>query len=142
MNASLFYRISSVLLVLFGLGHTIGFRQVDPRWNADTVVNSMRSISFEVQGFNRTYWDFFTGFGLFVSVFLLFAAVLSWRFGSMTPERLSAIPVERWSFALCFVVIAGLTWRYFFIAPGVLSTLAALGLVAAAGLGRSQTEGL
>ena len=135
MNASLLYRVSSVLLVLFALGHTIGFRRVDPRWNADTVANSMRSVSFEVQGFNRTYWEFFTGFGLFVTVFLLFAAVLSWRFGSMTPERLSAIPVERWSFALCFVVIAGLTWRYFFIAPGVLSTLAALGLVGAAWLG-------
>jgi len=135
MNASLFYKTSSVILVLFALGHTIGFRKVDPSWNADTTVNSMRSVGFDVQGFNRTYWDFFTGFGLFVTVFLLFAAVLAWRFGSMTPERLAAIRVERWSFALCFVVIAGLTWRYFFIAPGILSTLAALGLVWAASLG-------
>ena len=134
MNASRLYRISSVLLVLFALGHTIGFRQVDPQWGADTVVSGMRGVRFEVQSFNRTYWDFFTGFGLFVSVFLLFAAVLAWRFGSMSPERLSAIPVERWSFALCFVLIAGLTWRYFFVAPGVLSTLAALGLVGAAWL--------
>ena len=135
MNASLLYRISSVLLVLFALGHTIGFRQVDPHWGADTVVNGMRSVSFEVQSFNRTYWDFFTGFGLFVSVFLLFAAVLAWRFGSLSPERLSSIPVERWSFALCFVLIACLTWSYFFVAPGVLSTLVALGLVGAAWLG-------
>jgi hypothetical protein len=134
MSASLLYRISSLLLVLFALGHTIGFRQVDPQWGADTVVSGMRGVRFEVQSFNRTYWDFFTGFGLFVSVFLLFAAVLAWRFGSMSPERLSAIPVERWSFALCFVLIAGLTWRYFFVAPGVLSTLAALGLVGAAWL--------
>src|SRR6186997_3221776 len=123
MNASRLYRISSVLLVLFALGHTIGFRQVDPHWGADAVVNGMRSVSFEVQGFNRTYWDFFIGFGLFVSVFLLFAAVLAWRFGSITAERLSAIPVERWSFALCFVLVAGLSWRYFFVAPGVFSTL-------------------
>lgn len=135
MNASLLYRISSGLLVLFALGHTIGFRQVDPHWSADAVVNGMRSVSFDVQSFNRTYWDFFTGFGLFVSVFLLFAAVLAWQFGSMSPERLSEIPVERWSFALCFVLISGLTWRYFFLAPGVLSTLAALGLVGAAWLG-------
>ena len=135
MNASLLYRIASVLLVLFALGHTIGFRHVDPRWGADTAVNSMRTVNFEVQGFHRTYWDFFTGFGLFVSVLLLFAAVLAWRFGSMTHEQLSAIPVERWSFAVCFVVIAGLSWRYFFVAPGVFATLAALGLVGAAWLG-------
>ena len=135
MNASLLYRISSVLLVLFAVGHTIGFRQVDPNWRADTVVSGMRSVSFEVQGFNRNYWDFFTGFGLTVTVFLVFSAVLAWRFGSMSPERLAAIPIERWSFALCFVLIAALTWRFFFIAPGILSTLAALGLLGAAWLG-------
>lgn len=135
MKASLLYRISSGLLVLFALGHTIGFRRVEPSWSADAVVNGMRSVSFDVQGFNRTYWDFFSGFGLFVSVFLLFAAVLAWRFGSISAERLAAIPVERWSFALCFVLIAGLTWRYFFVTPGVLSTLVALGLVGAAWLG-------
>lgn len=135
MKASLLYRICSVLLVLFAVGHTIGFLNVDPRWGADNVVNGMRSVGFQVQGFNRTYWDFFVGFGLFVSVFLLFAAVLAWRFGSMSPESLSAIPVERWSFAVCFVLIAGLSWKYFFLAPGVLSTLAALALVGAALLG-------
>jgi hypothetical protein len=111
MKASLLYRISSILLVLFALGHTIGFWQVDPRWRADTVVGGMRSLSFPIQGFNRTYWDFFIGFGLFVTVFLLFAAVLAWRFGSMAPERLSAIPIERWSFALCFLVIGAASRR-------------------------------
>ena len=135
MSARLLYRISSVLLVLFALGHTIGFRHVDPGWNADAVVNGMRSVSFDVQGFHRSYWDFFTGFGLFVSVFFVFAAVLAWQFGSTSRERLAAIPIQRWSFAICFVFIAVLTWRYFFLVPDVLSTLAALGLVGAAWLG-------
>jgi hypothetical protein len=134
MNASLLYRISSGLLVLFALGHTIGFRRVDPRWNADSVVNGMRSVSFHVLGFNRSYWDFFSGFGFFASVFLVFSAILAWQFGSMSREALAAIPVVRWSFAACFVLIAGLTWRYFFIPPGVFSTLVALGLVGAAWL--------
>jgi hypothetical protein len=77
MSASLLYRISSALLVLFALGHTIGFRRVDPRWNADGVVDGMRSVRFHVQGFDRSYWDFFSGFGFFVSVFLVFAAILA-----------------------------------------------------------------
>jgi hypothetical protein len=135
MNASLLYRISSVLLVLFAIGHTIGFRQVDPSWGADAVANGMRSVGFKVQGFNRSYWDFFTGFGLTVTVFLLFAAILSWRFGSMSRESLSGIPIERWSFAICFVLVAGLTWRYIFLVPGIFSTLVALGLVGAAWVG-------
>jgi hypothetical protein len=71
MKATLLYKISSILLVLFALGHTIGFWQVDPSWRADTVVSGMRSVSFPIQGFNRSYWDFFIGFGLFVTVFLL-----------------------------------------------------------------------
>jgi hypothetical protein len=135
MRASLLYKVSAVLLVLFALGHSIGFRHVDPRWNADGVVGGMHSVSFDVQGFRRSYWDFFAGFGLFVSVFLVFAAILAWQLGSMSREALAAIPVVRWSFAICFVAIAALTWRYFFIAPDVLSTLVALGLVGAAWIG-------
>jgi hypothetical protein len=138
MSASLLYRISSGLLVLFALGHTIGFRRVDPRWNADGVVSAMRNVSFPVQGFNRSYWDFFTGFGLFATVFLVLAAILAWQFGSMSFESLSAIPVVRWSFAICFVLIAALTWKYFFIAPGVFTTLIALALIGAAWVGGEQ----
>jgi hypothetical protein len=138
MSASLLYRISSGLLVLFALGHTIGFRRVDPPWNADGVVSAMRNVSFPVQGFNRSYWDFFTGFGLFATVFLVLAAILAWQFGSMSLESLSAIPVVRWSFAICFVLIAALTWRYFFIAPDVFTTLIALALIGAAWVGGGQ----
>ena len=135
MSASLLYKVSAVLLILFALGHTIGFRQVDPRWNADSVVSGMRSVNFDVQGFRRSYWDFFSGFGFFVSVLLVFAAILAWQLGSMSREALAAIPVIRWSFAICFVVTTALTWRYFFVAPGVFSSLVALGLVGAAWAG-------
>jgi len=81
MKASLFYRISSVVLLLFAAGHTFGFRQNNPEWGAGAVLGLMRSIHFDAQGFNRTYWDFFSAFGLFFSVFLLFAAVLAWLLG-------------------------------------------------------------
>lgn len=135
MSVSLLYRVSSGLLVLFAFGHTIGFRRVDPSWNADGVVSGMRSVTFDVQGMNRSYWDFFTGFGFFVSAFLVFAAILAGQLGSMSRESLAAIRLVRWSFAVCFVLIAVFTWKYFFIAPGVFSTLIALALVGAAWLG-------
>ena len=132
MSTSLLYRISAVLLVLFALGHTIGFRKVDPKWGADSVASDMKSVTFHVQGFDRSYWDFFSGFGFFVTILLLFSALLAWRFGSMPPDQLAAMSIERWSFAACYVLIAVMTWRYFFAGPGVFSTLVALGLVAAA----------
>ena len=77
MKASLLYRIASVLLLLFAIGHTLGFRQTNPEWGVGPLIDSMRSIHFDAQGFSRTYWDFFSAFGLFFSVFLLFTAVLA-----------------------------------------------------------------
>ena len=56
MKASMFYRIAAVLLLLFAVGHTLGFRQSNPKWGVDALLGSMRSIHFDVQGFNRTYW--------------------------------------------------------------------------------------
>ncbi len=77
MKASVFYRIAAVLLLLFAAGHTLGFRQNNPEWGADAVLGLMRAVHFDAQGFTRTYWDFFSAFRLFFSVFLLFAAVLA-----------------------------------------------------------------
>jgi hypothetical protein len=66
MKASMFYRIAAVLLLLFAVGHTLGFRQSDPKWGVDALLGSMRSIHFDVQGFNRTYWDLFVAAGFSV----------------------------------------------------------------------------
>src|SRR4051812_34488449 len=68
MNASILYRIAAVLLLLFAAGHTLGFSQPpDPLWGVDALLSSMRSIHFDVLGFNRTYWDFFLGAGFSVA---------------------------------------------------------------------------
>jgi hypothetical protein len=63
LKASAFYRIAAVLLLLFAVGHTLGFRQSDPKWGVDSLLASMRSIHFDVQGFSRTYWDLFVAAG-------------------------------------------------------------------------------
>src|ERR1700692_663746 len=79
VKAPILYRIASVLLLFFAAGHTFGFRQNNPEWGADAVLGLMRSIRFDAQGFSRSYWDFFSAFGFFFSVFLLFAAILAWQ---------------------------------------------------------------
>jgi hypothetical protein len=134
MKASLFYKIASGLLVLFAVGHTLGFRKTDPHWGVGSLVASMRTIHFEAQGFSRTYWDFYVGFGFFVSVFLLFAAVLAWQFGAMSQEALAQMPVLTWGLAICFVGVTALSWMYFFMAPVIFSSVITLGLILAAWL--------
>ena len=132
MKASLLYRIASVLLILFAIGHTLGFRRVDPRWRLDSVIAALRSTHFEVQGLNRTYWDFYVGFGLFVTVLLLFVAVLAWQLGGLSKQQLSAMPIVTWSFAVCFVVVTFLSWKYFFVVPLIFSGVVTLCLILAA----------
>ena len=134
MRVSLLYRVASGLLVLFAIGHTLGFRRTDPRWGADSVVGSMRTTRFNVDGLSRTYWDFFTGFGLFVTIFLLFAAILAWELGGLVKDQLMPLLVVSWAFAICFVCITVLSWMYFFIIPGVFSSVIGLCLVLAAWL--------
>jgi hypothetical protein len=134
MNSSLLYKIASCLLVLFAIGHTLGFSRADSRWGVDSLVSSMRTVHFDVRGFSRSYWDFYVGFGLFVTVFLLFAAVLAWQLGGMAKETLMLMPTVTWGLAICFVAVTALTWRYFFLVPGIFSSLIALCLLLAAWL--------
>jgi len=132
VSPSLLYRIASVLLVLFGLGHQLGFRRVDPRWGVDSTIGALKATQFQVQGMTRTYWDFFSGFGFFVTVLLFFAAILAFQLGGLPRETLRSLRVVTWTFALAFVAITLLTWRYFFVAPLVFSGLVALCLLMAA----------
>jgi hypothetical protein len=132
MKASLLYRIASVLLILFALGHTLGFRRVDPRWKLDSIIAALRSTHFEVQGLNRTYWDFYVGFGLFVTILLLFTAILTWQLGGLPKDHLSEMRAVAWSLAACFVVVTFLSWKYFFIVPVIFSGVVAICLILAA----------
>src|SRR6185295_3850602 len=107
----------AVLLVLFAAGHTIGFRQSDPKWGVDGLLASMHSIHFDMQGFDRTYWDLFVAAGFSVGVFYLFAAILAWQLGSLPPTALALLRGTAWAFALCFAAITILSWRYLFVIP-------------------------
>jgi hypothetical protein len=131
MKASLFYRIAAVLLLLFAVGHTLGFRQSDPAWGVDTLLGSMRSIHFDVQGFSRTYWDLFLAAGYSVGVFYLFAAVLAWQLASLPAETLAPMRIAAWALALCFAAITVVSWRYLFILPIVFSIVITACLTAA-----------
>ena len=134
MKASLFYRIAAVLLLLFAVGHTLGFRQSDPAWGVDAVLGSMRSVRFDVQGFSRTYWDIFVGAGFSLGVFYFFAALLAWQLGGLPAANLMAMRVTLWAFALTFTAITVVSWRYLFILPIAFSIVIAACLSAAAWL--------
>jgi len=139
VKASTFYRIAAVLLLLFAVGHTFGFRQSDPEWGVETLKDSMRSIHFEVQGSSRTYWDLFVAAGFSVGVFYLFAAILAWQLGGLPAQTLALMRCTVWAFALCFSVITIVSWRYLFIIPIVFSIVITVCLITAAWLSLKRT---
>ena len=134
MKASMFYRIGAVLLLLFAVAHTLGFRQSDPHWGVDALLGLMQSVHFDVQGSDRTYWDLFLAAGFSVGVFYLFAAILAWQLGGLPTDTLARMPGTRWAFALCFAAITVVSWRYLFILPIAFSAVITLCLATAAWL--------
>jgi hypothetical protein len=134
MKPAIFYRIASALLLLFAALHTFGFRQVDPQWGVDSMIGSMRSIHFDIMGTTRTYWEFFVGFGLFFSIFLILAAVWAWQLSNLPRQTLALLRGPAWALVICFAAVTIVALLYAFIFPIVFSILILLCLTAAAWL--------
>lgn len=114
MSATVLYRISSVLLILFTLGHTVGFLKfVPPTAEGIAVRDSMAKVHFQVRGRDYSYGGFYRGFGLFNSVYLLFSALLAWHLGTLAAHNPQAIGTLGWAFCLVMVASLLLCWAYF-----------------------------
>jgi hypothetical protein len=141
LKAAVLYRIASVLLVLFAAGHTLGFRMTDPKLGVSPLIASLQTLHFQVQGLSRTLWDFYVGFGLFISVFLVFLAFLAWQLSALAPETLAVVHGIKWGLAICFALETVLTWRYFFIGPMIFSIVITACLLAGAWLSTKRSGG-
>lgn len=138
MRTSFLYRTASILIFLFALGHTLGFRKTDPVWGVDQALSALKQITFSTQGFQRTYYEFFVGFGLFVTLLLLFSAVVAWQLGSLPTATIAQLPWLTWGLALCYAGVLFLSWRYFFLVPLLFSALVFLCVTTAAVVARRQ----
>jgi len=130
LSTRLLYRIAAVLILLFDVGHSVGCPWSDPAWGAAPDV--MKSGHFRVFGFTRSYWDFYVGFGLFVSVFLLLAALLAWQLGSLPSQTRPLLRGTAWALTLSFAAVTVLSGMFFFTIPIVFSSVITVCLVAAA----------
>lgn len=114
MSAASLFRIAAVLLMLFALGHTVGFLKFRPPTLQGEVVRlGMNDVHFEVRGKTYSYGGFYVGFGLFNTLFLVFASVLAWHLGSLASRAPQAIGPIGW--ALCVVMVGSLVlcWAWF-----------------------------
>src|SRR5713101_1616350 len=67
MNSSTFLRVASIITLLYFAGHTAGIPWTPAVGPGEVaVLEAMKSHSFATQGFQRTYWDFYFGFGVII----------------------------------------------------------------------------
>ncbi len=121
------YRICSYLLVVFCALHTFGLlSRASYGPGVDTVRSLMDSAGFTVMGSSVTWGGMYLGLGLLFSIFLLFSAFLAWFMGGFTGKLAAPFLPIGWALLATFALVAGVSWAYFFIAPGAMATLIAL----------------
>jgi hypothetical protein len=118
MSATLLYRSAAIVLLIFAVGHTMGFMTFQPSTSDGLAVSAaMSSVHFDLSGSSRTYAELYTGFGLTVTAYLLFAAFLAWHLGSLARTKPRAIGALAWVFVAVQLAGLGLSIRYFFLLP-------------------------
>jgi CRISPR/Cas system endoribonuclease Cas6 (RAMP superfamily) len=123
MKATLLYRIASVSFVLFAAGHTFGFLNFKPPTPEGLAVrDAMNNVHF---GPNLSYGAFYVGFGLYVTVYLLFSAFLAWHLARLAGRLPQAIGALGWAFFAVQLASLALSCVYFAAPPAVLSALVA-----------------
>ena len=107
MAATRLYRVASILLVLFALGHTYGFLSFRPS-SAEglAVYESMNSVHLVESGRSYTYGGFYRGFGLSATISMLFWAYPCWYLGP------AAIGTLGWAFFAVQVAGSVLSFLY------------------------------
>ena len=133
MKPAIFLRIASVLTFVHCAGHTIGGLFGKPRNGPEEIAvkETMKGHVFNVMGSMRSYWDFFFGYGLGVTITLLIQGLLFWQLATMSKANLAWTRPILILFFFNFVAMSVVVWRYFFIAPAVTELLIAACLAAA-----------
>jgi hypothetical protein len=118
------FRLASYLLILYCAGHTWGALLSVPRFGAESlaVMSAMKSVHFRCQTSDCTWFGFYFGFGLFLSVFLLFSAAVTWFIGGLGRDGQDRLFPITWMLFLTFVAGTVIAWEYFFALPALFST--------------------
>jgi hypothetical protein len=132
MKPVIFLRIASVLTLIHAVLHTIGgvFSSADPG-PATIAVEAMKANQFLVMGHMRSYWEFYRGLGLTVSILLTAEAIVFWQLGSLAKTDAGRLRPVMATFLLAYLVLAVNSNAYFFIAPVITEILIAACLGAA-----------
>jgi hypothetical protein len=127
MKPVIFLRIASVLTFVHSLLHTIGgvFGKAEPG-ASERAVEAMQANVFPVMGLTRSYWSFYRGLGLGISIFLIVEAVVFWQLSSLARNHYCRLRPVYATFMVGYLLFAMNSYEYFFPPPVVIEILIAL----------------
>ena len=122
----LFLRIASAMTFIHAVLHTIGgvFGKQEPG-PASVAVAAMKTNQFLLMGHTRSFWDFYFGLGLALSISMTAESILMWQLASLARKEASGLRPMMITFLVAYVVIAINSNANFFIAPVVVEILIA-----------------
>jgi hypothetical protein len=116
-------RIAAILLVLYTIGHTAGALLSTPRFGfqSDAVLGAMKSVHFQANGSDSTWYGFYLGFGAVDSIYFLLSAFIAWHIGGLDLREQQASAPIIWALFVSHLMSTIVVFRYFFLAPMLFS---------------------
>jgi hypothetical protein len=122
-------RAASAVTALFALGHSLGVFGPLPPGAAGAVAAAMKTVSFDLFGARRTYWDLFHGYGVLIIAVAIFLAVQLWMLSRLEAREARPLLYAVAALQLVFAVVG---FSSFFWAPGLFNAVSAGCALAAA----------
>jgi hypothetical protein len=131
MTTTLLLRISAVISLLFAIGHSFGgLKRWSPMGDND-VLKAMESVRFDTMGVNRSYLDFFLGFGWSLSIAMLLQSALLWQLAALARSDAALVRPMIAAFAFATLASGVIAWRFIFPVPALFSAALLIVLIAA-----------
>jgi hypothetical protein len=127
MSAKVMLRAAAVVMLLLAAGHTRGSPWTPAMEGQGlAVVQAMKDGHFDVMGLDRSYFDFYLGFGWMLSAILIAHSILFWQLASLSTQlgkklRPIILVLSIESFCLTF-----LGWKFLFFIPVAMNGIVAI----------------
>jgi hypothetical protein len=119
MKMATWLRVAAVFSVLLALGHTAGGLQHWSPPGETEVLRSMGTFRFDALGSNRSYLDFYLGFGYIISLYMFAQGLLLWQLASLASLPDAKLRPIVATFLAVSVGATALGWALFFVVPTV-----------------------
>lgn len=129
MTTALLLRIASSVMALFTLGHSLGGLKKWSPMGDNEVLRQMTKVHFDAMGVNRSYLDFFVGFGWSLTVAMALQTVLLWQLASFASVDVARARPMILAFLLATLVSTTIAWRFIFPLPALFSAVLLIVLI-------------